>query len=228
MGTGTELAHRFFASNGGTYDQIALLSTLGLDILWKKKILDKIPLGASYVIDQACGTGILTFKIAKRFPHCRIIGVDLHEDFIAVARQKAQALQKPNVTFVQGRAEDVILDGNADCITSSYLAKYVELDRLVANAHAMLRPGGVLVMHELTHPENPLYAALWRLQFLFLQTYGAWRYPEWAVSLRELPPLLTQTNWLPELTANLRRCHFSDITTQSLFLEASSIVSAVK
>jgi len=74
MMTGTDLAERFFSSNGTTYDQIANLSTLGLDIWWKKQILNKVPKDSRQILDQACGTGILTFKIVRKFPHSRVIG----------------------------------------------------------------------------------------------------------------------------------------------------------
>ena len=44
------------------------------------------------ILDQACGTGILTLKIARRFPQARIIGVDLTDEYLRVARRKAEAL----------------------------------------------------------------------------------------------------------------------------------------
>lgn len=226
MGIGTEIANRFFANNGVTYDRIANLCTLGMDIWWKKLILEKIPHNPTRIIDQACGTGILTLRIARRFPHCRVVGVDLHDDFLAVAKQKAQALKLTNVEFILGRAEDVILEGGVDCITSSYLAKYAEIDLLVENAKAMLRPGGVIIMHELTVPTTPLFARLWRLQFAFLQTYGAWRYPEWEVSFRELPLLVKETRWLEELTNALQAKSFSNILVEPQLFEVSAIVSA--
>ena len=218
MITGTELAERFFSSNGTTYDQIANLSTLGLDVWWKKLILDKVPEGSRQILDQACGTGILTLKIARKFPHCRVIGVDLQDEYISIARKKAKDLQQTNIEFVSGRAEDVILDGGFDCITSSYLAKYADLDRLIKNARGMLREGGVLIIHELTHPANPVLASLWKLNFRFLQTYGAWKYPEWETAFRELPGVLKQTNWVNELTEVLQANEFSDINVASLAL----------
>src|SRR6266581_4195810 len=55
------------------------------------------------------------------------------------SQEKAKDLQLTNIEFISGRAEDVILDGAFDCITSSYLAKYADLDRLIENARAMLR-----------------------------------------------------------------------------------------
>jgi demethylmenaquinone methyltransferase/2-methoxy-6-polyprenyl-1,4-benzoquinol methylase len=228
MTTGTETAQRFFASNGASYDRIANLSTLGLDIWWKKKILDKIPLGSRTIIDQACGTGILTLKIARRFPHSRIIGVDLHDEYLAIARQKAQDLHLSNVEFIAGRAEDIVFDGSVDCITSSYLAKYADLDLLVGHARKMLRDGGVLVVHELTYPIHRVCIGLWNLQFEFLQTYGAWKYPEWETAFRELPVLLKETKWVEELKKTLEKNRFSIISTEPLAFEAAAIITAVK
>ena len=79
MITGTELAQRFFTGNSTSYDVIARFCTLGLDRLWKRQILQRIPEGSRRIIDQGCGTGILTLQIAERFPHCRVIGVELRD-----------------------------------------------------------------------------------------------------------------------------------------------------
>ena len=223
-----EFAEQFFLGNGATYDQIASFSTLGLDGWWKRKVLNKIPKTSNRIIEQASGTGILTFKIARLFPKCRIIGVELHEEYLNIARKKTLDLQLTNVEFIHGRAEEVILDGEFDCIASAYLAKYVDLDLLVAHAKKMLREGGVLIMHELTRPTNPLFVALWKMHFKFLQTYGKWKYPEWDIAFRDLPLLLTKTRWVDELTRALRANKFLDIKVEYLLFGASVIVSARK
>jgi demethylmenaquinone methyltransferase/2-methoxy-6-polyprenyl-1,4-benzoquinol methylase len=223
-----ELAEQFFLENGTTYDQIARFSTFGLDGWWKRKILNKIPKTSNRIIEQASGTGILTFKIARLFPNCRIIGVELHEEYLNIARKKACDLGLTNVEFIHGRAEDVILDGEFDCIASDYLAKYVDLDLLVSHAQKMLREGGVLIMHELTRPTNSLFVALWKMHFKFLQTCGKWKYPEWGVAFRDLPLLLTKTQWVDELTRALRANKFVDIEVEYLIFGASVIVSARK
>ena len=223
-----ELAEQFFSGNGATYDQIASFSTLGLDGWWKRKVLNKIPKTSNRIIEQASGTGILTCKIARLFPKCRIVGVELHEEYLNIAREKARDLQLTNVEFIHGRAEEVILDGEFDCIASAYLAKYVDLDLLVAHARKMLREGGVLIMHELTRPTNPLFEALWEMHFKFLQTYGKWKHPEWELAFRDLPLLLTKTRWVDELTLALRANKFLDIKVETLLFGASVIVSARK
>jgi len=223
-----ELAEQFFSGNAATYDQIASFSTWGLDGCWKRKILNKIPKTSNRIIEQASGTGILTCKIAQLFPKCRITGVELHEEYLNIARKKARNLQLTNVEFIHGRAEEVILDGEFDCIASAYLAKYVDLDLLVAHARKMLREGGVLITHELTRPTNSLFVGLWKMHFKFLQTYGKWKHAEWEIAFRDLPLLLTKTQWVDELTHALRANKFLDIKVEHLFFGASVIVSARK
>lgn len=223
-----EFAEQFFSGNAASYDHIASVSTLGLDAWWKRKILNKIPKTSSRIVEQACGTGILTCKLARLFPECRIIGVELHEGYLNIARQKVRDLQLTNVEFIHGRAEDVILDGAFDCIVSDYLAKYVDLDRLVAHAAKMLRDGGMLVMHELTRPTNPLFLWLWTIHFKFLRAYGKWKHPEWDMAFRDVPLLLEQTRWVEDLVRALRANNFSDIQIERQIFGASVLVSARK
>src|ERR1700694_4327058 len=94
-----ELAEQFFLGNGATYDQIASFSTFGLDGWWKRKTLNKIPKTSNRIIEQASGTGILTCEIARLFPKGRVIGVELHEEYLNIARKKARDLQLTNVEF---------------------------------------------------------------------------------------------------------------------------------
>ena len=223
-----ESAERFFSGNAWSYDHIARVSTLGLDGWWKRKILRKIPKTADRILEQASGTGILTCKIARLFPKSRVIGVELHEEYLKVARKKVRDLDLSNVEFIHGRAEDVILKGGFDCIVSDYLAKYVDLDLLVAHAWRMLRKGGLLIMHELTRPTNPQFLVLWSIHFKFLQAYGNWKHPEWNMALNDVPFLLTTTRWVDELTRALRANRFSDIEIENQIFGASVIVSARK
>ncbi len=223
-----ELVHRFFSGTGSTYDQVVGLATLGLDHGWKKKILKLIPENPGSILDQACGTGILTFMIARRFPGCRVTGVDLTGEYLATAREKALEMGLRNVDFILGRAEDVFLDGRFDCITSSYLAKYADLQTLVRNNREMLRPGGMLVMHDFTYPARRLPARILDLYFALLRTIGDWKYPQWGTVLHELPELMKKTDWVPTLVALLRENGFSEMRIRSLLFGVATLVSARK
>ncbi len=53
------LVPKFFDETGATYDGVVSYGTLGKDKYWKRKILEQISNGNSF-LDLACGTGILT------------------------------------------------------------------------------------------------------------------------------------------------------------------------
>lgn len=226
--TGVEIVHRFFSGTGPSYDYMVNLTTFGFDRWWKEKILHKIPRNPARIIDQASGTGILTFHIAHRFPVCRVTGVELREEYLNIAQEKMRTLKLTNVEFILGRAEEVFLGEGFDCITSSYLAKYAELESLIQNAKRMLRNGGVLIMHDFTYPRSRLFARIWEFYFRLLETLGVWRYPQWRTIFHELPLLLRKTVWVDQLTGILRRNAFSHICAESLTLGTSTLVTAAR
>jgi len=223
---GTAMAHRFFAGTGHSYDTVVKLCTLGFDLWWKQRIVGAIPPAASHIVDQACGTGILTFEIARRFPSCRVTGVELRDEYLAIAREKARTLKLGNVDFFLGKAEDVRVDGPVDCITSSYLAKYAEPESLIRNAKAMLRPGGTLIMHDFAYPKGPLFSRLWEFYLKMLRIAGPRFFPEWKTVFDELPGFLKQTAWLTELPEILRDNGFASVNVETLTWGASALVTA--
>ena len=226
--SGVEIANRFFEGTGKSYGLIVNLCTLGFDLWWKEMILRQIPSRPSHIIDQACGTGILTFKIARRFPSCRVTGVEMRDEYLQLARAKAKAPELKNVDFILGRAEDVVVEGPVDCIISSYLAKYAELKSLITNARTMLRRGGVIVMHDFTYPPGSYFARLWGLYFKILQQFGPLRFPEWKSVFYELPGFLKETAWVSEVVGELGTQSFHRIRSESLTCGTATIVSAVK
>ncbi len=223
-----DVVYRFFSGTGFSYDQVVTVCTSGFDRYWKKRIITLIPPLPARILDQACGTGILTFKIARAFPDCQVTGVELRDEYLDIAREKARSAGIKNVRFILGRAEDVVLKESYDCITSSYLAKYVELGPLLANAGKMLRPGGLMIMHDFTFPSNRVYRSLWRAYFFFLRMIGNRIYPEWRTVFRELPRFLQQSTWLSEALASLNEHGFCDITRESLTFGTAAIITARK
>jgi demethylmenaquinone methyltransferase/2-methoxy-6-polyprenyl-1,4-benzoquinol methylase len=62
------------------------LATLGIDRRWKRRIVELLPPQPSAVLDLACGTGISTLAVADRYPYCRVVGVELREEYLERAR----------------------------------------------------------------------------------------------------------------------------------------------
>lgn len=222
------LVERFFRGTGVTYDRVVNVATFGIDRLWKQRLVRLIPAQAGAILDLACGTGISTIAIARRFPQSRVVGVELREEYLAIAREKVRRLRLRNVELVLSRAEDYRSDGRFDCIASSYLAKYAEVPRLTAGCREMLTEGGMLLMHDFTLPPKPALVSIWRLYFWLLQRVGGALLPSWREIYYGLPRLIEETRWLTELEQALRGLAFRDIRTEYLTLYGSAIVSARK
>jgi len=223
---GRALATKFFSGTSSSYDRISNLCTFGADRWWKRKMLMKIPADSVSIMDQACGTGILSIEIARRFPRSMVIGVDMTEEYLEVARRKAEVLKLANVRFVRGRAEEVVPERSFDCVTSSYLAKYADLDVLATTLRGILRGGGCLIMHDFTYPRLSAFARLWEFYFSLLQTVGVRIYPEWRAAFEGLPELMRRTRWVDQLQAALDRNGFVGIKTEYLTIGTSAIVTA--
>ncbi|MCZ6733741.1 MAG: class I SAM-dependent methyltransferase [Gammaproteobacteria bacterium] len=223
-----ELVHRFFSGTGRSYDFMVNFATFGVDRRWKRRIVDLIAPNSRRVLDLACGTGISTFAIANRYPNCHVVGVELRDEFLQIARQKVQKFRIRNVELVLCRAEDYQSGEPFDCITSSYLAKYADLKRLTRNTKKMLKKGGLLLMHDFTYPPKAYLVWIWRFYFKTLQLMGSRLFPAWREIYYGLPALIQETCWVPELKEALRENGFKDIQIEYLMAYGSAIVTGRK
>ena len=189
-----KLVPKFFGKTAKSYDRVVTWATFGRDKYWKKEILRKVP-SVSSVLDLACGTGILTRLIADAYPNAKIIGVDIMQNYLDVAKTNSQ--NYGNITFVNQDAEKLNLDLKFDCITSSYLPKYCDAETLVKVCIKHLKDDGIIVFHDFTYPKNSFVKNLWDLYFVVLNFIGIF-IPSWKDVFRDLPKLIRSTSWLDD------------------------------
>jgi demethylmenaquinone methyltransferase/2-methoxy-6-polyprenyl-1,4-benzoquinol methylase len=222
-----ELVERFFTGTGQRYDLAVRLGTLGLDLYWKRRILAKVP-PSQAILDLACGTGIVTFALARRNPHARIVGVDVTEDYLSLAREKARKLGL-KVEFIHANAETVVLEETFDCVTSSYIPKYVDANTLLENITPALRSGGVMVLHDFLYPKSFLARKIWHGYTHLLNFLGRRLFPEWKEVLdNNLTDLIVRSHWLEEFTTALRQHDYVNIAIKRLTFGSAAIISAMK
>jgi len=221
-----DLVERFFSGTGSSYDFMVNAATFGIDRLWKRRIIALLQDRPKRILDLACGTGILTIRLARRFPDSRIVGVELRDEYLRIARARVRRLKLDNVEFVLSRAEDYRCEELYDCVVSSYLAKYAELPVLTRNTRELLRPGGLVLMHDFTYPPTPLLIAVWRLYFVALRTIGSAFYPAWQTIFNELPRLIEHSHWCTEFWRCLQEAGFRDLCRVDLTLYGSALITA--
>ena len=212
------LVSEFFDNTSKSYDKIAVLATFGKDRYWKNEILNKIH--GSKLLDLACGTGILTRKIAERFPNSKIVGLDITETYLKIA--KKNSVMYKNISFIHQDAEKLNLDTKFDCIVSSYIPKYCDPELLIPRCISHLNTGGTIILHDFTYPKNSLVGSLWDFYFIILHFIGNF-IPSWKKAFIELPKLIKSNSWV-ELYEKEMKANGLVVESQHLTWNASVIL----
>jgi len=127
---------------------------------WAGRVAEAAHIHAGqHVLDVACGTGVLARAAAEQVgPTGEVIGLDINEGMLAVARQKA-----PHIEWRSGPAEALPFEANSfDAVVSQFGLMFFE-DRRAALAEMkrVVRPGGHVVVAVWDSLQNtPGYAAM--------------------------------------------------------------------
>src|SRR4051812_35425555 len=140
----------------GVYDRMNRVMTVGLDQQWRRRAADLAEVGpGDRALDVATGTGDLALELAGRVaPGGEVVGADFSEEMLARAREKAAGVA---VRFEFANALALPYDtGSFDAATVGFGARnFSDLGRGVAEMARVVKPGGRVVILEITTPQRP-------------------------------------------------------------------------
>jgi len=151
----------------GVYDRMNAVMTAGLDRRWRSRAADLAGVGpGDRVLDVATGTGDLALELAQRVaPGGEVVGLDFAEAMLERAREKAAG--RPDVRFEWGDA--LALDHPDDAFAAATVAfgarNFADLHRGLAEMARVVRPGGRVVVLEITTPQTPPLSWFYGLWF---------------------------------------------------------------
>jgi demethylmenaquinone methyltransferase/2-methoxy-6-polyprenyl-1,4-benzoquinol methylase len=152
----------------GVYDVMNSAMTAGLHHQWRQRAVDRAEVGpGSDALDVCCGTGDLALELRRRIgPDGRVVGCDFSEPMLELARRKSGDEGIP-VEFGWADALDLPYgDAGFDAVTIGFGARNLaDLGRGLAEMARVLRPGGRLVILEITRPRREPLAAFYSLWF---------------------------------------------------------------
>ena len=150
------------------YDRYNYLASFNIDRIWRRRAISSLkPFAPRRILDIATGTGDLALLINKKLKPETVIGCDISEGMMQVAREKCR---KRGVTNIRFEKEDCTAlsypDNSFDAVTSSFgVRNFQELEKALGEMHRVLCPGGHLVILELSSPTRfpmkqlfPIYA----------------------------------------------------------------------
>ena len=146
------------------YDLMNSVMTVGLHQRWRERAADLAELRpGDRALDVATGTGDLAMALERRVgPRGEVVGSDFSEAMLELARAKA-----PDVEFEWGNALELPYpDDSFDAATVGFGARnFSDLARGLAEMTRVVRPGGRVVVLEITTPARPPLSLFFRLWF---------------------------------------------------------------
>ena len=100
------------------------------------------------VLDLGCGTGLLTERLARRFPDAAVVGVDLSAGMLTEAAARVDCVSLAGPSLARADAERLPFRSAAFdvVVCTESFHWYPRQDRVVAELARVLRPGGRVVI----------------------------------------------------------------------------------
>ena len=149
-----------FNGISGQYDQMNRLITFGVDLKWRKRLIQKVAsTHPQRVLDVATGTGDLALAIAKE-TEAQVIGLDISPGMLAVGDKKIQTAHlERRVEMILGDSESIAFDDHSfDAVTVAFgVRNFEHLELGLQEIKRVLKPGGMLAILETSVPTNPIF-----------------------------------------------------------------------
>ena len=229
-GEKTEQVQEMFDNIAPTYDLLNHGLSLGIDRHWRRAAIDSLrPYNPQHILDVATGTGDFAILAARELKPQHLLGIDLSEGMMRVGREKVEREGLQDVISFQ--QEDclalTLADNSFDAVMVAYgIRNFSDLDKGLREMCRVLKPGGRLVIIELTSPRRfPMKQLFWLYSHVYMPTLGriisrdkqAYKY---------LPATMEAFPQGEEMLGILQRAGFSDVSFKRFTFGLSTLYTA--
>lgn len=211
---------RIFREVAPKYDIMNDIMSAGMHRLWKKQLINMMhPRHDSHLLDVAGGTGDIAFRFLERAPNAHVTLCDINIAMLQVGQSNMFDKNKlKGIHWVCGNAESLPLPSSTyDYYTIAFgIRNVTHIEKALAEAYRVLKPGGRFLCLEFSHVTQPLLAKFYesysfhvipRLGKYVANDEAAYRYL--VESIRMFPPQ-------KEFAAMIERGGFENVSYTNL------------
>lgn len=216
-----------FDSIAPAYDFMNRAMTLGIDRWWRRVAVRMV--GKKHpqrILDVATGTGDFAIDLYRKLQPEQVVGIDLSQGMLDVAREKIAKRDLGDVLTVQ-QGDCLAMpfeDGSFDAVTVAFgVRNFEHLLQGYQQMHRVLRPGGVLCVVELSTPRNRLVRWFYDLYTLHIIPWMGSLKSGDRSAYRYLPQSIAAVPQGEEMLAIMREAGFVDCKVKRLTLGTCSI-----
>ena len=219
-----EKIQQMFDGIASDYDRLNHIMSLGIDRSWRRRAIKEIVRSGTVqqILDIACGTGDFSIAIAKAMSAgSHVTGLDLSEGMLAVMREKlrAEGLEEC-VSAGQGDSEAMdFAPASFDCATIAFgIRNFEHREKALEEILRVLKPGGKLVILELSVPSNPVIRWCYNLYFTGILPLIGGKVSGDKAAYKYLPASVLNFPGKDEWMATMRACGYTGVRHKAFTL----------
>ena len=163
--TKKEEVREMFDNIAPKYDLLNHTLSMSIDRVWRRRVVGEVRRAKpGRILDVETGTGDLAIAMARRIRDVQVLGVDLSEQMLAVARRKIEARGLDGrIVLDRGDAERLaVADASVDVATVAFgVRNFGDLGAGLRELARTIKPGGKVVILEFSRPRNRVFRALY-------------------------------------------------------------------
>ena len=242
-----ENIQNMFDSIAPEYDYLNHLLSMDIDKRWIKKAVKEIvdTEKPQKILDVACGTCDFTIAIARKAMtdnayegelHTEITGIDISEGMMRIGKKKLAKAgfckdgDFVSVELIQGDCECLPFEQNSfDRISAGFgVRNFEHLDQGLKEMYRTLKPGGKVVILELSVPGNRIIRNLYKMYFTKLLPLIGGRISGKRSAYNYLPASVLKFPGPNEFQGMLRNAGFKNIRHKALSLGICRLYTGIK
>lgn len=223
---------RMFDTIAGTYDQLNHTLSFGFDKGWRRKGIAFLrPFHPQTILDIATGTGDLALQMYRILQADRIVGADISEGMMEVGRRKvAEAGYTEHIAFEQQDCTALTYENDSfDAVTAAFgVRNFEDIEKGIAEMYRVLKPGGHVMILELSTPERFPMKQLYRIYSGTVIPFIGWLFSRQKAAYSYLPASIRVVPQGKVMTSLLTRQGFAQARAHTFTFGICSMYTGTK